>query len=193
MINFTKNDDGQFDLSGHLYKIRTLSSKIDTKIYQKDKDAPDTFIETLSVEELKDIRQIMHASEYLLTKYQDKKEIKSFLQEFIEIILHAANSVNGMKDELEDLVISAEFALHQIQTLHEDVAGNLAFQKGSQTKIDDFKIPSLLDTLTPAIEPVQIVPVQTEIPRPDVGSINLTNSTRRVNTGDYLERTAVEI
>ncbi len=53
----------------------------------------------------------MHAAEYLLTKYQDKQEIKSFLQEFVGIVLHAANSVNGMKDELEDLVISAEFAL----------------------------------------------------------------------------------
>ena len=191
MINFTKSD-GQFDLFGHLDKIRTLSSKIDLKISQKDKDMADTFIETLSVEELKDIRQIMHASEYLLIKYKDKREIKSFLQEFIEIILHAANSVNGMKDELEDLVISAEFALHQIQTLHDDVTGNLAFQKGSQTKIDDFKIPSLLDTLAP-VAPAQIVPSQTEIQRQDVGSINLTNSARRVNTGDYLERTAVEI
>lgn len=192
MINFTKSDN-QFDLSGHLDKIRTLSSKIDTKISQKDKDAPDTFIETLSVEELKDIRQIMHASEYLLTKYQDKQEIKSFLQEFIEIILHAANSVNGMKDELEDLVISAEFALHQIQTLHDDVTGNLVFQRGSQTKIDDFKIPSLLDTLTPTVEPVKIVPVKTEVSIREIGSINLTNSARRVNTGDYLGRTAVEI
>ena len=192
MINFTKSD-GQFDLSGHLDKIRTLSSKIDLKISQKDKDTTDAFIETLSVEELKDIRQIMHASEYLLTKYQDKREIKSFLQEFIEIILYAANSVNGMKDELEDLVISAEFALHQIQTLHDDVTGNLAFQKESQTKIDDFKIPSLLDTLVPVVEPVKIVPVKTEILRQDVGSINLTNSARRVNTGDYLGRTAVEI
>ena len=191
MINFTKSD-GQFDLSGHLDKIRTLSSKIDLKISQKDKDVADTFIETLSVEELKDIRQIMHASEYLLTKYKDKREIKSFLQEFIEIILHAANSVNGMKDELEDLVISAEFALHQIQTLHDDVTGNLAFQKGSQTTIDDFKVPSLLDTLAPVV-PAQIVPSRDEIQRQDVGSINLTNSARRVNTGDYLERTAVEI
>ena len=192
MINFTKNDD-QLDLSGHLDKIRTLSSKIDTKISQKDKDGPDTFIETLSVEELKDIRQIMHASEFLLTKYKDKREIKSFLQEFIEIILHAANSVNGMKDELEDLVISAEFALHQIQTLHDDVTGNLVFQKGSQTKIDDFRIQSLVDTLAPAVEPVKIEPVKTEVSMLEVGSINLTNSARRVNTSDYLGRTAVEI
>ena len=192
MLNFTKGD-GQSDLSCHLDKIKTMSSKIELKISQKDKDENDSFIETLSVEELKDIRQVMLAAEYLLTKYQDKRDIKEFLQEFIGLILNASNSVNGLKDELEDLVISAEFALKQIQTLHGEVTENLAFGRGTQTKIDDFKIPSLLDTLVPKVEPVKIMPKEVEIQRTEVGSINLTNSTRRINTGDYLERTAVEI
>ncbi len=135
----------------------------------------------------------MHAAEYLLTKYQDKKEIKAFLQEFVGIVLNAANSVNGMKDELEDLVVSAEFALNQIQTLHDDVTGNLVFQKGSQTEMADFKIPSLLDTLAPNPEPVKVQYAEVQIPEQNLGAINLTNSSRRVNTGDYLERTAVEI
>jgi hypothetical protein len=192
MLNFTKGD-GQSDLSGHLDKIKVLSSKIEQKISQKDKDENDSFIEILSVEELKDIRQVMLAAEYLLTKYQDKRDIKEFLQEFIGLILNASNSVNGLKDELEDLVISAEFALQQIQTLHHDVTENLAFGRGTQTKIDDFKIPSLLNTLAPKVEPVKIMHEGTEIPKTEVSSINLTNSTRRINTGDYLERTAVEI
>lgn len=192
MLNFTKGD-GQSDLSCHLDKIKTLSSKIELKISQKDKDENDSFIETLSVEELKDIRQVMLAAEYLLTKYQDKRDIKEFLQEFIGLILNASNSVNGLKDELEDLVISAEFALKQIQTLHGEVTENLAFGRGTQTKIDDFKIPSLLDTLVPQAEPAKMMTNETEIQRTDVGSINLTNSARRINTGDYLERTAVEI
>lgn len=192
MLNFTKGD-GQSDLSGHLDKIKVLSSKIEQKISQKDKDESDSFIETLSVEELKDIRHVMLAAEYLLTKYQDKRDIKEFLQEFIGLILNASNSVNGLKDELEDLVISAEFALQQIQTLHNDVTENLAFGRVTQTKIDDFKIPSLLSTLAPKVEPVKIMTEGTEILRTEVSSINLTNSTRRINTGDYLERTAVEI
>ena len=192
MLNFTKND-GQSDLSGHLDKIKNLSSKIEQKISQKGKDESDSFIESLSVEELKDIRQVMQAAEYLLTKYQDKRDIKVFLQEFIGIILNASNSVNGLKTELEDLVISAEFALHQIQALHDDMTENLAFGKVSQTNIDDFRIPSLLSTLTQKVEPVKIESVKVEMPRTEVGSINLTNSARRVNTGDYLERTAVEI
>ena len=192
MLNFSKNDS-QSDLSEPLDKIKILSSKIEQKISQKGKDENDSFIETLSVEELKDIRQVMLAAEYLLTKYQDKHDIRVFLQEFIGIILNASNSVNGLKTELEDLVISAEFALHQIQTLHNDVTENLAFGKTDKTKIDDFRIPSLLSTLTPKAEPVKIESVKTEMARTEVGSINLTNSTRRVNTGDYLERTAVEI
>ncbi|MFZ0184563.1 MAG: hypothetical protein WBV92_00875 [Nitrosotalea sp.] len=192
MLNFTKNAS-QSDLSDHLDKIKILSSKVEQKISQKGNDTSDSFIETLSVEELKDIRQVMLAAEYLLTKYKDKRDIKVFLQEFVGIILHAANSVNGLKTELEDLVISAEFALHQIQALHDDVTGNLVFGKVAQTKIDDFRIPSLLYILTPKSEPVEIEPVKAEITRTEVGSINLTNSTRRINNGDYLERTAVEI
>ena len=192
MLHFTKGDS-QSDLSGHLDKIKMLSSKIEQKITQKGKDENDSFIETLSVEELKDIRQVMLAAEYLLTKYQDKRDIKEFLQEFIGLILNASNSVNGLKDELEDLVISAEFALQQIQTLHNDVTENLAFGRGIQTKIDDFKIPSLLSMLGPNNGPVKMVSVEAEIQRQKVSSINLTNSTRRINTGDYLERTAVEI
>ncbi len=185
-MNFIKCDD-QSDLAGHLDKIRLFSSKIEQKISQKAKDENDSFIETLSVEELKDVRQVMFAAEYLLTKYQDRRDIKTFLQEFIGLILNTSNSVNGLKTELEDLVISAEFALKQIQTLHDDITENLAFGRGTQTKIDDFKIPSILDTLSPPLES------KVELPAAEVCSINLTNSIRRVNTGDYLERTAVEI
>jgi hypothetical protein len=187
MFNFTKNGS-QSDLTGYLDRIKTLSSKIEQKIYQKDKDENDSFIETLSVEELNDIRQVMNAAEYLITKYKDKHDIKAFLEEFIEIILNATNSVNSLKSELEDLVISAEFALKQIQTLHDELTENLAFGKGAQTKIDDFEIPSLLNTLTQKVEPIKV-----EISKTPASPINLTNPARRINTRDYLERTVVEI
>lgn len=196
MLHFTRGD-GQLDLQGHLDKIKTLSTKIEQKIGQKDNDANDSFVESLSVEELKDVRQVMHAAEYLLTKYQDKKDIKAFLQEYVELILNASNSVNGMKSELEDLVISAEIALKQIQTLHDEVSESLAFDRGVQTKMEDFKIPSL-ETMILAKTEANTISVKTDEithkkTETEVGAINLTNSSRRVNTGDYLERTIVEI
>ncbi|HKC79081.1 MAG TPA: hypothetical protein VKB83_03215, partial [Nitrosopumilaceae archaeon] len=76
MLNFSKNGPSE-DISVPLGKIRNISSKIEEKIAQKSPDKDDKFIETLSVEELKDLRQVMMAAEYLLSKYQDKKELKA--------------------------------------------------------------------------------------------------------------------
>jgi archaellum component FlaC len=184
MLNFSR-DNIEGDVSTSLLRIRSLSAKIDQKISQKGSIKDEAFVETLSVEELKDLRQVIHASEYLLTKYQNKKDIKSFLEEFIGIIMHATNSVNILRDELEDLVISAEVALQQIQTLHDEVTQSLIIGKGMQTKLDDFKIPLIRNDIAKA-HPV-------EKPTLEPSPINLTNTTRRVNTNDYLRKTAVEI
>ena len=91
-----------------------------------------------------------------------------------------------MRDDLEDLVISAEVALKQIQNLHDDVTMNLTLGKGLQTKLDDFKIP-LIKTEVHTESPIEAVQ------KLEPSSINLTNSTRRVNTNDYLTKTPVEI
>lgn len=186
MLKFSK-DEIEGNASASLLRIRGLSTKIEQKIMQKGNIKDDNFIETLSVEELKDLRQVILASEYLLTKYQDKKDIKGFLEEFIGIIMHAANSVNVLRDELEDLVISAEVALQQIQTLHDEVTQNLTLGKGIQTKLDDFKIHLIkADTAKALSDKVQEAKSETS-------SINLTSSASQVNTNDYLAKTAVEI
>src|SRR2546422_1487762 len=162
MLNFSKDESAE-EISNYLAKIRTLSEKVEQKITQTGKDKDDNFVETLSVEELKDLRQVILAAEYLLTKYQDKRDLKIFLEDFIGIIMHAANSVNTLKDELEDLVISAEVALQQIQTLHYEVTCNLTLGKGIQTRIDDFKIslvraePAKTDSISP--EPTEPSPI----------------------------------
>ena len=185
MLNFSKNDS-QGNISTPLDKIKNISSKIEQKIAEKLPDEDDKFIETLSVEELKDLRQVIMAAEYLLSKYQDKKDLKVFLEDFIGVVLHAANSVNILRDDLTDLVISAECAFHQLQELHEDVTKNISFDRFAQTKLDDYGIPA-----PPAkVEPAKAEPVKEELP-PTL--TNLTNTTRRIYTHDYLTKTAVEI
>ena len=184
MLNFSKNEPNE-EISNHFAKIHRLSEKVEQKISQKGKNKDDNFVETLSVEELKDLRQVILAAEYLLTKYQDKRDLKIFLEDFIGIIMHAANSVNSLKDELEDLVISAEVALQQIQTLHNEVTCNLTLGKSIQTKLDDFKIPLRVEPAK-----VELIP---ETTKAEPSPINLTNPARRIHTSDYLERTPVEI
>jgi len=184
MLNFSKNGPSD-DISMPLDKIRNISSKIEEKIAQKSPDKDDKFIETLSVEELKDLRQVMMAAEYLLSKYQDKKELKAFLEDFIGIILHATNSVNTMRDDLTDLLISAEMAFNQIQTLHEEVTQNLSLDRFVQTHIDDYR-----NIMSQAVAPAKVEEAKVEsVPSP----INLTNTTRPIYTHDYLTNTAVEI
>jgi len=185
MLNFSKNGLSE-DISVPLEKIRSISSKIEQKIVQKSPDKDDKFIETLSVEELKDLRQVMMAAEYLLSKYHDKKELKEFLEDFIGVLLHATNSVNTMRDDLTDLLISAQTAFHQIQTLHEEVTQHLSLDKFIQTNLDNYHVGTLTQSTAAAkLEPVKVEPV----PSP----INLTNTTRRIYTHDYLTKTAVEI
>ena len=171
MLNFAKKESDE-NISRHLERIRTLSSKVEQKIVQKSSENDEQFVETLSVEELKDLRQVMMAAEYLLSKYQDKKDIKEFLEEFVGIIMHAANSVNVVRDDLTDLVISAETALQQIQNLHEEVSQSLTLGRFVQTKIDDYKEPR---------------------PEDAPSSINLTNTTTPIYTQAYLRKTPVEI
>ncbi len=171
MFHLTK-DDSPVEVQNHLKKIRSLSHKIEQKLAQKSSEKDEPFIESLSVEELKDLRQVMMAADYLLSKYQDKKDLKAFLEEFIGIIMHAANSVNILQDDLTDLVISAETALQQIQNLHEEVARDLSLGRFVQTKIDDFKQPKA----EPAPSP-----------------INLTNTSTPIYTQAYLTKTPVEI
>ncbi len=171
MLNFTKKESDE-NISRYLERIRTLSSKVEQKIAQKSSENDAQFVETLSVEELKDLRQVMMAAEYLLSKYKDKKDLKEFLEEFVGIIMHATNSVNVLKDDLTDLVISAETALQQIQDLHEEVSQSLVLGRFVQTQIDDYREP-----------------------RPEVtpSSINLTNTTTPIYTQAYLRKTPVEI
>lgn len=171
MLNFTKNESSG-DIQNHMRQIHLLSSKIEQKIATKSSDKDSPFIESLSVEELKDLRQVMMAADYLLSKYQDKKDLKEFLAEFIGIIMHAANSVNILRDDLEDLVISAETALQQIQNLHDDVTQNLALGRFVQTKLDEYKEQKIA---------------------PEPSPINLTNTATPVYTQAYLTKTAVEI
>ena len=184
MLNFSKNEQSD-NLSLSLGKIRNISSKIENKIAEKSSDKDDKFIETLSVEELKDLRQVIMAAEYLLSKYQDKKDLKVFLEDFIGVVLHAANSVNILRDDLTDLVISAECAFHQLQEIHEDITKHLSLDRFIQTRLDDYgKIPSIQATVA------KTDPVKVESPP---SPINLTNTTRRIYTHDYLTKTAVEI
>src|SRR5574338_619933 len=90
--------------------------------------------------------------------YFHKKDLKEFLEEFIGIIMHATNSVNILRDDMDDLLVSAETALKQIQDLHDDVTNNLALGEPAQTKLDDYK-----EKLKPSPSPINLTNTTTPV------------------------------
>ncbi|KAG2475068.1 MAG: hypothetical protein NPMRIOTA_330016 [Nitrosopumilales archaeon] len=152
------------DIKRDLKRIRTFSSRIEKKLNESS-DTDEKIIDNLSFKELKDLNSVLLAADYFLSKYEDKKELKSFLKEFVDILTNSANSLNAVDDEISDLVISAQVTLNQIKGIHSDVIENYALNESTKA-----------NSLAPRQE----------------SSINLTNTRTDLNTEAYLSKTPVE-
>ncbi|MFB5648289.1 MAG: hypothetical protein ACE5RM_02255, partial [Candidatus Nitrosomaritimum aestuariumsis] len=93
-------------ISKDLDFIKNISGKIDKKISQSD--SSNLKIENLTLEELQDLRKIVGLADFMLHKYEDKKDTKSILEYFVSIIRDSAESIESIDDEVSELIISAE-------------------------------------------------------------------------------------
>lgn len=116
-----------------LNKIRTFSSIIEKKLGQLDKK-DESKIEKLSFEELQDLNQLVHASDYILTKYESKKEVYALLKDFVDMINNSTASMDILNDKISELVVSAESAISRIKTIQGDVSED--FSLNSSNKVD---------------------------------------------------------
>jgi len=95
------------NFSKDLAFIRDISKKIDKKIAQSSTSI-DSKIDKLSVEELQDLSKIVGLADFMLCKYEDKKETKYILEYFVSIIRDSAESFEGVDDEVSELIISSD-------------------------------------------------------------------------------------
>lgn len=116
-----------------LNKIRTFSSIIEKKLGQLDKK-DESKIEKLSFEELQDLNQLVHASDYILTKYESKKEVYALLKDFVDMINNSTLSIDILNDKISELVVSAESAISRIKIIQGDVSED--FSLNSSNKVD---------------------------------------------------------
>ncbi len=105
-----------------LEKVRLLSSKIEKKI---NSDHPK--IDRLTPEQLQDLSEILHLADYLLTKYEDKKDFHELLKEFVNMINSSARSIEDIDDDIEELVLSAEESISHIRAIQARVAAKVDF------------------------------------------------------------------
>ena len=141
-----------------LERIRTISSKIDKKISEV-KPSDEDKIDNLSLEELQDLDKIVGIADFMLSKYTDKKEMKSILKHFTSVITDTASSLNDLDDEISELILSAEDSINKVKDMHSHISDKSDFKKNYRDGPDYNEF--------------------------ETSAINLTNFTTEVNTVEY--------
>jgi len=99
--------------------IKNISERIDKKLSLSD--APSE-IDSMTVEELQDLSKISRLANFMLTKYEDKKEVHSILKYFVTIISESSESIEKIDDEVSELIISAEDSINKIKEVHTNIS-----------------------------------------------------------------------
>ena len=116
------------NFSKDIERIRALSSKIDKKISDV-KHSDDNKIDKLSLEELQDLNKIVGIADFMLCKYDDKKEMRSILKHFVSIISDTASSLDNLDDEISELIISAEDSINKVKEMQSHISEKSDFKK----------------------------------------------------------------
>ncbi len=151
-----------------LAKIKKLSELVEKKLSKIDKK-DEQKIDSLTFEELQDLNQILQLADYILCKYENKKEVHSVLKDFVGIITKSTHSIEELDDEIHELVISAEGTIQRIKDLQTNVSDSYALQNKTKSKTPEFE------------EKV-----------PETSANNLTNSSTPAYTVGYQQTTTVE-
>ena len=116
-----------WNIKKDLKKIRTFSYLVEKKLGQLDKKE-ESKIETFSFEQLQDLNQLVHAANYILTKYEDDKEVYSLLKDFVEMINNSSASMDLINDKISELLVSAESATSRIKSIQGEVSEDYLIQ-----------------------------------------------------------------
>ncbi len=153
------------NFSKDIESIRALSSKIDKKL--SEAKSSDDKIDKLTLEELQDLNKIVGIADFMLCKYDDKKEMRSILKHFVSIISDTANSLENLDDEISELIISAEDSINKVKEMHTHISEKSDFKK----RFHDGP----------------------EYNEAETSAINLTNFGTEVNPAEYQQNSEVHI
>lgn len=145
------------DFTKDIDYIQSLSAKIEKKLSASN--SPDVKVDKLTLEELQDINKIVGLTNFMLFKYEDKKETRLILQHFVSIITESVQSIESIDDEISELILSAEDSINKVKNMHSKISEKSDLKK------------SYLDERTGTNH--------------KTGSINLTNFTTAINTSEY--------
>jgi len=111
-------------LKKDLKKIQKFTSLIETKLLNFDKD--EQKIDKLSFEELQDLNKLLQIADFILTKYEDKKQVYNLIKDFVDMISKSSNSLDFLDDKISELVVSAQSTISGIKNLQSGVSENFS-------------------------------------------------------------------
>lgn len=114
-----------------LERIRSFSHRIEERL----DSSKDPRIDSLTSEQLQDLGEVLRLAEYMMTKYEDKKDFRDILEEFVAMINSSAGSMQQVDDDIEELIMSAEQSILRIKETQTRVAKNVNF--GSPQQAED--------------------------------------------------------
>ena len=141
--------------------IQILSEKIEKKL-SKSNLTGDEKIDKLTLDELQDIHKLAELANFVLCKYEDKKETHAILKHFVSIIIESAESIENLDDEISELILSAEDSINKVKNMNSKISEKSDLEKSG--------IPEFEES-------------------PKTCGINLTKFTRVVNTTEYQQNT----
>ncbi|QLH11195.1 hypothetical protein [Nitrosarchaeum sp. AC2] len=144
------------DLPKDISNIQSISAKIEKKLSESGVQ-----IDKLTLEELQDINKIVGLANFMLCKYEDKKETRLILQHFVSIIGDSAQSMESVDDDISELILSAEDSINKVKNMHSKISEKSDLEK---SYLDESDVES------------------------KNGSFNLTNFTTPINTSKYQEK-----
>lgn len=144
------------DLPKDISNIQSISAKIEKKLSESGVQ-----IDKLTLEELQDINKIVGLANFMLCKYEDKKETRLILQHFVSIICDSAQSMESVDDDISELILSAEDSINKVKNMHSKISEKSDLEK---SYLDESDVES------------------------KNGSFNLTNFTTPINTSKYQEK-----
>ena len=116
------------DFLKDIERIRSLSSIIDKKLSEVKPPDSDK-IDKLTLDELQDLDKIAGISDFMLSKYADKKEMREILKHFTTVITETADSMGNLDDEISELILSAEDSINKVKDLHAHIDKKSDFKK----------------------------------------------------------------
>jgi hypothetical protein len=151
------------DLLKDLERVKNFSEKIDKKL-SNSKIPDDSKIDKLTLEELQDLNKIVGLANFMLSKYEEKKETRSILQYFVSLIIESTKSIEGLDDEISELILSSEDSINKIKDMYVNISKKSDFADGPKTDSES----------------------------DECGSINLTNFAIEINTLGYQQNSQEE-